>query len=255
MTSGELPSYYSDLVFNPHKTTSWFYNKYYRCGGNFRYPTFSLALNVLAQTRRNPVIVETGCQRLKEDIGGGMSTSIFGEFVTRYGGHLYTVDNTPNHLATCRSVTSEWKGSVTYVLSDSVLFLRDPSPPLKGVDLLYLDSYDYPYGAILDCYGGQTDINQAITTVGEMTDQEVLLAHSDVILPCQEHCLRELKSAIDSGLLGRKTILLIDDNQWPGGGKSRLAKEFLGSQYPGKQRWVCLLDGQQTIWMAQGAAL
>jgi hypothetical protein len=36
---------------------------------------------------------------------------------------------------------------------------------------------------------------------------------------------------------------MIDDNQLPGGGKSRLAKEHLAGL-----GWSCLLDFQQSVW-------
>jgi hypothetical protein len=193
--------------------TNWFHSKYYYGGSNYRYFTFQLALNLLGQFTKNPIILETGCQRQEGDIGAGMSTSIFGEYVSKYGGHLITVDMIDNHLRICKDCTSQYKDYITYVLSDSLIFLKDYN---GSVDLLYLDSVDYPIG----------------TDAGNIAMQ----------LLSQTHSLMEFQ-AIESKL-HNKTLLLIDDNQLEGGGKPKLLKDYLETK-----NWYCLLDLQQSLWI------
>src|SRR5574343_374682 len=132
-----------DLVFTNEPEKNWLYQKYYYAGGNSRYWTFQLALNLLSQQVDKAVIIETGCQRMDGDLGAGMSTSIFGEYVVRYGGRLITVDLIPQHLEICKQCTMPYSSAIDYVLADSVDFL---SKYEGQVDLLYLDSLDYPVG-------------------------------------------------------------------------------------------------------------
>jgi len=232
-----------DLVYTDHGSKNWLFEKYYFGGQNYRYFTFQLALNLLKQKHPNPAIIETGCQRMKDDLGAGMSTSVFGEFCSKYGGHITSVDISENNLKVCKECTVQYSSFITYVRSDSVSFL---SGKRGSVDLLYLDSLDYDYSGLLNIYGGASDINKAVQTVNAVSQDELLSRHSNIILPSQEHCLNELKAAERSGMVKANTILMIDDNQLPGGGKSRLAKDYLAST-----GWTCLLDHQQTLWVRE----
>lgn len=230
------------FCYTSHGHDNWFYRRYYYSGSNSRYPTFQLVLNMLAALDHPPVILETGCQRLAEDLGAGMSTSIWGEFCARNGGRVYTVELSPNNLEVCKECTKAWAAHIEYVLSDSVACLKATT---VRADLLYLDSMDYDYGGLLNAYGGREDITAAIKAVDALSLQEILARHGGIILPAQEHCLNELKAAFASGLAHDRTIIVIDDNQLPGGGKSRLAKDHLASL-----GWKCLLDFQQSAWVA-----
>ena len=96
-----------DIVFNSGPG-NWFFDKYYIHGSNSRFWTFQLALNLLSQRNWNPTIVETGCQRMADDIGAGMSTSIFAEYIARYGGELHVVDNDVHHLTIAEKCVGEW---------------------------------------------------------------------------------------------------------------------------------------------------
>ncbi len=200
-----------DFVY--HSSTdnrSWFFQKYYYAGANFRYHTFRLALNLLYQEHPEPLIVETGCQRQKDDLGAGMSTSIFGEFTQRYGGRVVTVDIDERALAVCRECTREYAGTITYFRSDSVAFLKNFK---ESPSLIYLDSFDY------DVTGDTRLQRQA-----------------------QDHCLAELL-AIEPRLTERSVVLL-DDSDFPGGGKPLLAKKHLAGS-----GWTCLLEWQQSLWV------
>jgi len=125
------------------------------------------------------------------------------------------------------------------IIIDSVEWLKNYS---DSCNLVYLDSYDFPLVEMLDAYGGKTDYNKAITTIMAMPPEKALSEFGDKILPCQEHCLNEIK-AIESSLADN-AIVLIDDNDMPAEGKARLAKAYLH-----EQGWFCLADGQQTMWM------
>jgi hypothetical protein len=195
---------------------NWFYQKYFYCGGNARYWTFQLAMNILLQKYSNPVIIETGCQRQKDDLGAGMSTSIFGEFCSRNNGKLITVDNSEKHLSICKECTSEWSPVIEYVQSDSIEYLQKYS---GFISLLYLDSLDYPVG------------DQA----GDIFMQQA----------AQYHNLNEFL-AIEPYIktLGSKPLILLDDNCLNNGGKPKILKEYLE-----QGGWVCLFDYQQSLWI------
>ena len=220
---------------------NWLFEKYYYNGTNTRYWTFHLALNILHQTVDNPVIIETGCQRQEEDLGGGMSTSLFAEYIDKYGGKLISVDIEAFHLRRAQSYLLKWPNiNVQLIHSDSVDALCD----YEGeCDLLYLDSYDYPIGEIWNIYGGKEDLPKAMEELNKLTREEIIEKYKDIILPCQEHCLREFQ-AIETHLHSG-SLLLVDDNTLNGGGKPRLLKDYLLKD----DTWVCLLDHQQSCWI------
>lgn len=201
-------------VTDETKQKNWFYRKYNVAGANARYMTFQLALNILNQLHDSPVIIETGCQREKDDLGAGMSTSIFAEYVQTYGGKLITVDNNPVHLARAKEYVKAFPGAtVEFVEADSVSYLQSTKEQCR---LLYLDSLDYPIGA-------------------EAGDEQKQRA-------AQEHNLNEFLAAEDKLL--DKGVLLLDDNLLPGGGKPKVLKNYLK-----EKGWICLLDYQQSVWV------
>ena len=191
---------------------SWFENKYKEKSAS-RYVTFKLALNLFLQ-RHGHTIVELGTTKHEDDWGAGMGTLLFAEAIGKYGGKIYTVDNYLPHIEACKRVTSEWADKIKYVYSDSLEFLRGFKEKYDSkVDLLYLDTLDYP-----------------------LTPQE------GAVEPCQEHQLEELKLAYPN--LSSNAVVLLDDNDLPGGGKTRLSKEFLF-----KKGWHLLADEQQSLWV------
>jgi hypothetical protein len=189
---------------------NWFYSKYFVSGGNARYWTFQVALNLLHQRFDKPIILETGCQREPNDIGAGMSTSIFAEYIHRYGGTLVTVDNRSDHLERAQGFVSVFPEiNAHFILSDSVDFLKKYN---DRCDLLYLDSLDYPI-------------------VPNKIEEDAAQLHN-----LNEFCAIE-------PVLSDKVLVLLDDNLMPGGGKPRLLKEYLLSR-----DWLCVLDYQQSLW-------
>lgn len=206
----------TNLIYTSDEADNWFHKRYYYAGSNARYYTFQLCLNLLNQRTKDPVIVETGCQRQEEDVGAGMSTSIFAEFVHRYGGRVIAIDIIRAHLDRAKQYVQKWsKAKVQFVEADSVYALAN-LPVLP--DLLYLDSLDYPIGS----------------QAGDVVRQE----------QAQQHCLNEFLAIEDR--LPKSTILLIDDNQLPGGGKPKALKSYLLTK-----GWICLLDSQSSVWIQQ----
>jgi len=206
----------SNLIFitDDTKGDNWFYQKYFAAGANARYFTFQLVLNLLNQKHDNPIIIETGCQRELDDLGAGMSTSIFAEYIERYGGQLITVDNCEEHLTRSRAYASRFpEADVKFELSDSVEWLKNYDGQCR---LLYLDSLDYPIG-----------------------DNEGDIAMQNA---AQQHNLNEFLAGDDKIIEGG--ILLLDDNLIAGGGKPKVLKEALLDT-----KYTCLLDYQQSVWI------
>ncbi len=219
-------------------TGSWFDNLY-RTKLDGRYPTMKAALNLLEQLTPVPsIIVETGVARMEDDWGAGMSTLLFAEYCDNQNGYLYSVDNSEENCRFATNLTSKFT-KVTIICEDSVKYLKGFE---ISIDLLYLDSMDYPYGDLLNLYGGREELSEAIRILSEMPQDEVLRLHGDLILPAQEHCLAELKAGLP--LMTDKGVILLDDNNLPGGGKPRLAKEWLA-----KKGWTCVMDYQQSLWI------
>lgn len=185
---------------------SWFDE--FKVKSDGRHITFRLALNLLYQQPKHN-IVETGTIRMIDDYGAGYSTFIYGNFVKKYGGHITTIDIEPVNMAVCKLATEEFKDQITYVVDDSLHALTLLKEP---IDLLYLDSLDTPI------------------------EPEADASHA------QEHCLKEFKLA--EYLLHDKSIVLIDDNNFANGGKSRLVKKYLK-----EKGWRLLLNAQQSLWI------
>lgn len=235
-----------DLVYTASKE-AWFYNKYYVNGSNSRFWTFQTALSILCQQKHGngesviPTIVETGSQRQKDDLGAGMSTSIFAEYISRYNGELHVVDNNPYHLNIAQDCVSEWKdklqNKIAFYCLDSVEFLENW---MSDIDLLYLDSWDYPIFEMAKYY--DSDFNVAVEKMKEVPEMELRRQFKALIDPCQNHCLREFQAAEKN--LHSRSILLVDDNNLPGGGKPGTLKPYLE-----EKGWTCLMDFQQSLWI------
>ena len=197
---------YADFLFYE---SDWLYKEFNRLEvvRSHKYFTLKAALNIFLQND-GKTIVETGTQRMIDDPGGG-STVLFGALCKRYGKKLFTVDNDPKNIETSKEATREYTDCITYVLMDSIKFLSEFN---QKIDLLYLDS--------LDCPWPPADATEA-----------------------QIHNLNELKAAYDK--LHKGSILLIDDNNFENGGKTRLSKKFLLET----GEWQCILDHGQTLWV------
>jgi hypothetical protein len=200
------------LVFTDPDSPNWFFDEFYVAGVNTRYYTFQLALNLLNQFTPAPTIIETGSQRLENDLGDGRSTTIFCEYISRYGGRLISVDSSRDNLVAAERWTQAYEIDKEFVHSDSIEFLKLYE---GSVDLIYLDSWDYPVDN-----GADVGVRR---------------------LEAQQHNLNELLAI--EGRLNPSTLVLLDDNQLPGGGKPRLTKQYLA-----QNGYACLLDFQQSLW-------
>ncbi|MFJ7928411.1 class I SAM-dependent methyltransferase [Peribacillus sp. NPDC096448] len=201
------------IYTRPDWPFNWFFNQYYENGTNPRYFTFQIVFNLLSQRKENPVIIETGSQWLEK--GDGSSTTIFCEYISRYGGKLISIDINPNTIKTVKEWTADYQADKEFIASDSVTYLEKYQGP---VDLIYLDSFHY-----------------------SMDDGPNLQERR---LESQEHNLKEFK-AIEKQL-SPSTIILLDDNFLPGGGKPTLTKDYLE-----QKGYICLLDFHQSIWIKE----
>lgn len=155
-----------------------------------RYYTFKMALNWHLQ-HGGSTIVETGSLREPGSwFGVGCSTHLFGEFVSRYGGYLWSCDIDESVIERARAETSEFSAHIDYVCDDSITFLQGFD---QTIDLLYLDSMDCPR---------RGDASAA-----------------------QYHNLGELEAAYPK--LTPNAVVLLDDNRFRNGGKPLLSKELL----------------------------
>ena len=153
------------------------------------------------------LIIETGSIRVKDDPGGAY-TPLWGAFCKRYGKRLITVDILPEVTDLCKEVTKEYADHITYVTQDSVEFLKSFDEP---IDLLFLDSMDCP--------------------LDEPAEE------------AQRHNFEEFEAARKN--LHKNSLLLMDDNNFPNGGKPGITKNYLLTQ----PDWVCLLDYAQSLWI------
>ena len=179
----------------------------YREQSDARFPTFKRAFELL----KGENIVETGCIRLPNDWGAGMSTYLFGEYAKNFGGRVWTVDISQQNMDVCCEVTKEFSKYISYNVADSILFLSQFYEP---IDFLYLDSVDCP----LAC---------------SPNDPELLHA--------QNHQLNEITVAMPK--LNQEAVVLLDDNGFTHGGKTKLTKVYLKSE-----GWKEILGGQQSLW-------
>jgi hypothetical protein len=207
----------------PATPAEWFERSYGARLG-MRSVTFREAIELLCErtSGENRTIVETGCVRERNDYSAGYSTVIFAGLVERFGGHVHTVDLSARNMALCRRVTRRWSQLISYNVGDSAQYLRAWPAATQGqpIDLLYLDSWDYPLAA-----GSDGDGSRAASQV---------------------HCLAELEAALPS--LHEASLVLIDDGDLPGGGKPLLAKRRLA-----ELGWTRVIDAYQTLWSAPSA--
>jgi ADP-heptose:LPS heptosyltransferase len=94
-----------------------------------------------------PIVVETGCQRAPRDWGAGMSTTIFGRWLSRHGGRLESLDSSPASVAQARRAAQGLPVAVHQ--ADSRAWLAAyAGPPLAGA---YLDSADVGTPGCAEC--------------------------------------------------------------------------------------------------------
>ena len=183
------------------------YTKNYKDKSCSRFETFKLALGKVYEYTDTPLILETGTLRLEDDFGAGYSTYIFGECVSIFGGNLITVDVVENHMNVSKKLTDRFKYNIEYVLDDSVSFLNGFD---QKIDLLYLDSMDCPI------------------------EGDATIA--------QKHNLKEFLESEKN--LHDNSVILIDDVNFPNGGKAKLTHEHLHNLNYNK-----LVSDQQSVWM------
>lgn len=148
---------------------------------------------MMAVARNARTLVETGTTRTPDNwAGDGQSTFVLGAWCQRFKGRLWTCDLAPQAITTCRTITRAFKDHIEYNVGDSVEFLRKFDRP---VDVLYLDSFDFP-----------------TTPDGDPN-------------PSQDHAVKEAQAVLPR--LHNQSIIIIDDCGLPHGGKGGKVVPFL----------------------------
>jgi len=179
--------------------------------------TFLKTLELLNQIGAK-VIIETGTSRdgLRGARSQGAATIVFGKWAQKNNAFMHSVDISKDSVDVAQHEvdTLGLNKNVQIHLSDSIEFLKNFN---QEVDFLYLDSYDYS------------------------EDPEVQLKS-------QHHHLYEFK-AIER-MLHKNTIVLIDDCDLPGGGKGKLAIEYMLAN-----SWAVILKRYQVLLLHKDSTL
>lgn len=117
-----------------------------------RKESFMKVLELLYKNKRvNPNIVEVGVSRYEANLSDGDSTSIWGWFISKYGGSYHGCDINKDNLEIARRALqgkyingNDKSTSVALTNKDGLEFLKKYSKP---IDLLYLDTIDWVKGS------------------------------------------------------------------------------------------------------------
>ncbi len=147
-----LPSklYYADKIHLKERYQKEFFTMEFRerfipfkYGGRNRKPSFDLVMSKLDE-KGNPVLIEIGqARKVYNWDGDGYSTALFSWYLNqRKDGEFYSVDIDDNSKV-IDEIFKRWsleKDRVNIVQEDGIKFLEEFP---KGIDLLYLDAWDY----------------------------------------------------------------------------------------------------------------
>lgn len=117
-------------------------------------------------------IVETGCQRAFEHGGDGNSTSVWARICKLTNSHLWTVDISRENIEKCAGYTQNYNDFITYVIGDSVEFLKNFD---KKIDFLYLDSYDTGYDEQMRA-ASRHQLAECVESLGKLNENSVILS-------------------------------------------------------------------------------
>lgn len=150
-------------------------------------------------------ISETGTFRGEPN--DGQSTRIFAHIAESQKGFFTSIEINHDHLqkSILRAQELNYWQNVSFCLLDSVKALSEQT----RIDVLYLDSFDHDPANPL---------------------------------PCQLHQLAELGAAY--GKLTPNAIVLLDDCDYPTGGKAKLSTAYLL-----QRNWHLLYDGMQRVFI------
>lgn len=256
-----------ERVLELFKYDGWF-DKTYGNKIGLRYASMKTALTAFLMAacedpKMPAVIVETGCQRQRDDWGAGCSSQIFAEIVREFPNvYFVSVDIDPKNVALANEVVSEYSGMcprARIVVGDSVEFLTTGLvPTLRSMDptlitasdkinastiLYYIDSWDYPIVEIAT-NDWQRPFEEGMAELKAMSDEKFMTLYGYRVAPSQRHCLKETEAVLNHNFLG-VSIIMFDDCGFPGGGKPRLAKEYLSMGWKAN----LLFEQCQSIWI------
>lgn len=193
---------------------TWFKENFQRgLAHSSRFETMYIALNHCLN-KGGTCLVETGTMRMADNWDDGKSTLIFGSFCKKYNHHLHTADINPESVELSRQITEPYSNFISYSVTDSVLFLKNFN---HKIDLLYLDSMNCPAN-------------------GDVNSLELVAS--------QQHQLHEIQAAYDK--LSDDPIILLDDNDFENGGKTKLSKAFLQ-----QKGFTEIMSWKQSLWVKE----
>jgi O-antigen chain-terminating methyltransferase len=165
------------------------YQKQLDATERIRYSTFYTAVKMLNELgKQNPILVEIGTLR-DSSFGGGHFTYKFGEYCSRFGGELHTVDILEDAIRFSKNATHVFSDWIHYYVMDSERFFDEFD---TKIDFLYLDGFD------------------------SLPGQELMASQKQ---------LNELQKAFSK--LSDQCIVLLDDARLPFGGKTALSSQYL----------------------------
>lgn len=138
-----------------------------------RLSTITIALNLLDRTKPNN-FVETGTTRktkythsITDRAADGASTVVFADFVSKFGGRVFTCDISAENIENCKIATEEYSDFITYHVGDSVEFLKNFNKP---IDFLFLDSIDSDFPN-----ASQHQLNEIVAAYDKLTPDSIVL--------------------------------------------------------------------------------
>ena len=160
--------------------------------------TFNHLFELMAESSK-PTIVETGTIRNHLDTykyGDGHSTLRFAEFVSRFGGELYSVDIDPMAVVVSKALVGkefpDSMESIHIIESDSVAFLESFEKP---IDVLYLDSAN----------DANLILNEAKAALGCLHEDSIILI---------DDCFCEIRKETHGIQKGDLVIPFLEENGW-----------------------------------------
>lgn len=223
----------------------------YKRSSDARYDSFKTALNLLMQIPRDIHILETGCQRMVDDWGAGCSTKLFMHFLRQ---HWYVYESCQHQLVSIDNSLPNLR--LSYEVVENYI-----EPPHVSFQPILSDSLEAMH-RILD--GKTTKEELQAHELAHKLGDEIASTKFDLIYLdsrdanlddkedndlAQQHQLKEAELAVqmfksENLIDGHPFILLLDDNNLPFGGKTRLTKEYLLDI-----GWILLYDWQQSLWV------
>jgi len=124
-------------------------------------------------------------------------------------------------------------------------FIRDPRELgnyKQKIDLLILNEINYPHKELINESGIEGSFLQVRDKLNSMSKEEFNKKYNSIVESCQNRQLEQYINIRKN--LHRNSIVLLEGNDFPGGGQTCLAKEQLA-----KDGFICFLNSKQSVWV------